>query len=149
MAGQRKQSPIVSMETRYGGKKTNGKPRKTGVNCVNADGEKFTLLNPSGKSAKYAAEIKRGVRYTNDGRVKRDDKGNALKFLANHYGIAMENTVAIGDNLNDRSMVVAAGTGVAVGNAVEGLKDAADFISLSNDEGAVAQVIKKFGYING
>lgn len=78
-----------------------------------------------------------------------DDKGNALKFLANHYGIAMENTVAIGDNLNDRSMVVAAGTGVAVGNAVEGLKDAADFISLSNDEGAVAQVIKKFGYING
>ena len=51
MAGQRKQSPIISMETRYGGKKTNGKPRKTGVNCVNADGEKFTLLNPSGKSA--------------------------------------------------------------------------------------------------
>lgn len=82
MAGQRKQSPIVSIETRYGGKKANGKPRKTGVNCVNADGEKFTLLNPSGKSAKYAAEIKRGVCYTSDGRIKRDDKGNAQKLTA-------------------------------------------------------------------
>lgn len=82
MAGKRKQSPIVSMETRYGGKKANGKPRKTGVNCVNADGENFTLLNPSGKSAKYAVEIKRGVRYTNDGRIKCDDKGNAQKLTA-------------------------------------------------------------------
>ena len=43
---------------------------------------KWALLNPSGKSAKYAAEIKRGVRYTNDGRVKRDDKGNAQKLTA-------------------------------------------------------------------
>ena len=78
-----------------------------------------------------------------------DDKGNALKFLANHYGISIENTVAIGDNLNDLPMIVAAGTGVAVGNAAQGLKEAADFISCTNDEGAVAQVIKKFGYING
>ena len=58
----------------------------------------------------------------------------------------MSETVAIGDNLNDLSMIVAAGTGVAVGNAVDELKAAADFISLSNDEGAVAQVINKFGW---
>lgn len=80
MAKQRKQSPIVSMETRYGGKKANGKPRKTGVNCVNADGEKFTLLNPSGKSAKYAVELKQGVRRTNDGNVKRDADGKLLRL---------------------------------------------------------------------
>ena len=82
MANKKERSPIVDMQTRYGGTRVNGKKRKTGVNCTNADGEKFTLLNPSGKSAKYAAEIKRGVRYTNDGKVKRDDKGNAQKLTA-------------------------------------------------------------------
>lgn len=78
-----------------------------------------------------------------------DDKGSALKFLAQHYHIPVESTVAIGDNLNDLPMIVAAGTGVAVGNATEGLKAAADYISCTNDQGAVAQVIKKIGYING
>lgn len=75
-----------------------------------------------------------------------DTKGAALEFLAKRCGIDMSETVAIGDNLNDLSMIVAAGTGVAVGNAVDELKAAADFISLSNDEGAVAQVINKFGW---
>ncbi|MGN0817885.1 MAG: Cof-type HAD-IIB family hydrolase [Candidatus Coproplasma sp.] len=75
-----------------------------------------------------------------------DDKGSAVKFLASHYGVPIEKTVAIGDNLNDLSMIKAAGIGVAVGNAVQELKDSADFISVTNDEGAVAQVIEKFGY---
>jgi hypothetical protein len=77
-----------------------------------------------------------------------DDKGNALKYLANHYNIDIKDTVAIGDNLNDLSMIQAAGVGVAVGNATQPLKDEADFITITNDEGAVAEVIKKFGYIN-
>ncbi len=75
-----------------------------------------------------------------------DNKGEALKFLAGHYNIPLEKTVAVGDNLNDLSMIVAAGTGCAVGNAVQTLKDAADFVSISNNEGAVAQIIKKFGF---
>ena len=77
-----------------------------------------------------------------------DTKGEALKFLASHYGIDIAKTVAVGDNLNDLSMIEAAGTGVAVGNAVEELKARADFVALTNDEGAVAQVIEKFGYGN-
>ena len=77
-----------------------------------------------------------------------ETKGSALKFLAEHYGVPMHATCAIGDNLNDLSMVEAAGVGVAVGNAVKGLKERADFIAVTNDEGAVAQVIEKFGYYN-
>lgn len=76
-----------------------------------------------------------------------DNKGEALKFLANYYNVPIEKTVAIGDNLNDLPMIIAAGTGCAVGNAVKELKDAADFISVSNNEGAVAQIIKKFGFV--
>lgn len=75
-----------------------------------------------------------------------DNKGNALKFLAQYYNVPVEKTVAVGDNLNDLSMVKVAGVGCAVGNAEMQLKEAADFISVSNNEGALAQIIKKFGF---
>lgn len=75
-----------------------------------------------------------------------DNKGEALKFIASHYGIPLQRTVAVGDNLNDLPMLQVAGVGVAVANATPALKEKADFITASNDEGAVAEVIKKFGY---
>ena len=76
-----------------------------------------------------------------------DNKGVALKYIADYYSIPYSSTVAVGDNLNDLSMIKTAGVGVAVGNAVQELKDAADFVSVTNNEGAVAQIIKKFGFI--
>ena len=76
-----------------------------------------------------------------------DNKGEALKYLANRYNIPLDKTVAAGDNLNDLPMIKAAGIGVAVGNAVDGLKAEADFVSVTNNEGAIAQIIEKFGYI--
>ena len=75
-----------------------------------------------------------------------DNKGEALKFIANYFNIDISSTVAIGDNLNDLSMVKASGVGVAVENATQALKDAADFVTVSNDEGAVAKIIEKFGF---
>lgn len=75
-----------------------------------------------------------------------DTKGSALKFLCERYGVPIQNACAVGDNLNDMSMISAAGYGVAVGNACEGLKRAAKYVTVSNDDGAVAEVIKKFGY---
>ena len=75
-----------------------------------------------------------------------DNKGEALKYIAEYYGIPMASTVAIGDNLNDLTMIKAANTGVAVGNAVQGLKDAATYVSVSNNECAVAKIIEKFGF---
>lgn len=78
---------------------------------------------------------------------KGETKGAAVKFLSAHYGVPIEKCCAVGDNLNDLSMIEAAGVGVAVGNGVEWLKAAADFVTVTNDEGAVARVIEKFGYI--
>lgn len=75
-----------------------------------------------------------------------DNKGEALKYLAEYYNIPLEKTVAAGDNLNDLSMVKVAGTGVAVANADPLLKAEAKFISVSNNDGALAQIIKKFGF---
>jgi len=75
-----------------------------------------------------------------------ETKGRALKYLADYYGIPIEKTVAIGDNLNDITMIEAAGVGVAVANGEELLKQKADFVSVSSDECAVKQVIERFGY---
>ena len=77
---------------------------------------------------------------------KGDDKGMALKYIADYFGIDLSSTVAIGDNLNDLSMIKIASVGVAVGNAVDELKMEADFIAVSNNEDAVAEVIEKFGF---
>lgn len=80
---------------------------------------------------------------------KGETKGSALKFLADRYDIPIEKTIAIGDNLNDISMIEAAGVGVAVKNGEEALKEAADVIAPANDECAVAEIIERFGYSNG
>lgn len=72
-------------------------------------------------------------------------KGETLLKLADKLGIKQEETLAIGDNSNDITMIEAAGLGVAVGNAVDALKEVADVImDETNDESAVAHVIEKY-----
>jgi len=68
-------------------------------------------------------------------------KGAALVKLAAHMGIPMEEVGAIGDQLNDLEMIKAAGLGVAVENACPELKSSADYITASNDEDGVAEVV--------
>ena len=63
--------------------------------------------------------------------------------LAKRLGIAIEDTVAVGDNLNDLSMVKAAGLGVSVANGVDALKEAADLVVPSVQEGGVARLIER------
>lgn len=55
-------------------------------------------------------------------------KGNALHYLADLLGVDRAATIAIGDSTNDRTMVEAAGLGLAVENAVPALKEVADEI---------------------
>lgn len=71
-------------------------------------------------------------------------KGNGLKFAAKLNNIDLSETIAVGDEMNDYTMIQAAGLGVAVSNANEKLKSVADYITLSNDEDGVAAVIEKF-----
>ena len=71
-------------------------------------------------------------------------KGAALTALANHLGIPMECTMALGDNENDLSMLRTAAVGVAMANATDKVKAEADFITLSNNEGGVGHAVAKF-----
>ena len=73
------------------------------------------------------------------------NKGSGLLTLAKLLGIRQEETIAIGDNFNDLSMILAAGLGVGVQNTVEDMKPLCDVITeATNNEGAVAEVIERY-----
>ncbi len=68
-------------------------------------------------------------------------KGTAIINLCHHLNIDVDKTIAVGDYNNDISMFKAAGIGIAVSNACKEALDAADYITVSNDEHAIARVI--------
>jgi hypothetical protein len=73
------------------------------------------------------------------------NKGQGLLSLAELLGVKREETIAIGDNYNDLSMIKAAGLGVGVQNSAEGMKKDCDYITQATcNENAVAEVINKF-----
>lgn len=72
-------------------------------------------------------------------------KGNALLKLMDLLNIKPEEVLSIGDNMNDRTMIEVAGTGVAVANAVPELLERADYIcEKDHNNSAVAEAIHKF-----
>ena len=72
------------------------------------------------------------------------DKGEALRFLLRHLGLEASQVLAMGDGGSDLPLLQAAGIGVAMANATEGVKAAADFVTTSCDEDGVAVALEKF-----
>ena len=72
------------------------------------------------------------------------DKGAALVSLCSALGLPVECAIAVGDQGNDLSMIRAAGLGVAMGNATEEVKAAADAVTADCDHDGVAEVIKTY-----
>ena len=71
-------------------------------------------------------------------------KGNSVKILSNYLSINIDDVICIGDNENDIEMVKYAGLGVAMGNGVDSLKEVADYVTDTNINSGVANVINKF-----
>lgn len=71
-------------------------------------------------------------------------KANALRELCRHLQIPLEQVCAIGDNGNDVEMLQIAGIGVAMENAIEEAKRAADVVTQSNDREGVAEFLEKY-----
>ena len=69
------------------------------------------------------------------------NKGNTLKRLGEELGIAPSEMLAIGDQENDLAMIQLAGVGVAMKNAVDSIKNVADYITADNNSSGVAQAI--------
>lgn len=73
------------------------------------------------------------------------NKGAGLLWLARKLGIKPEETMALGDNFNDLSMIKAAGLGVGMANTNPEMKDQCDFITTAdNNHDGVAEAIERF-----
>ena len=73
------------------------------------------------------------------------NKGEAVKMLCRLLDVPIENAVAVGDAANDLSMIIAAGTGVAMANGTEEVKAVADYITTrDNNHDGIAEVVDRF-----
>lgn len=73
---------------------------------------------------------------------KDSSKSAGIDKIIEHYGISLEETMAIGDGGNDIDMIKHAGIGVAMGNANDDVKAAADFVTTSVDEDGILNAVK-------
>jgi hypothetical protein len=71
-------------------------------------------------------------------------KGNTLEILAKRMGIPLSETFAIGDGINDVSLLSTAGFSVAMGNAVEEVRAVAQALARPNWEGGAADSILRY-----
>ena len=71
-------------------------------------------------------------------------KGLALIALAEYLGLDRSKTIAMGDGLNDTSMLEEAGIGIAMANGCDEALDAADWVTSHCDEDGVAKAIEKY-----
>ena len=71
-------------------------------------------------------------------------KGAACKTLAQKYGYTLDNIMSIGNGGNDVDMLKKCGIGVAVGNAVQKAKDAADYICPPQSDDGAIEAIERF-----
>ncbi len=97
--------------------------------------EGISLLNPHGPHP------------TADMTVMGCDKGDAIVHIAEKMNIPLQNTYAFGDGINDLAMLKKAGHGVAMGNAVEPVKEAAEFITTDIKDDGVYNGLKYFELI--
>ncbi len=95
------------------------------------------------------AEFSQGDARGNSGEItkKAFTKGSALQYLSDYLGIPIEDTIAIGDSENDMSMLMAAGVGIAMGNAGDEVKKAADDVTASIEDDGVFHAFKKYGLL--
>ena len=69
-------------------------------------------------------------------------KGNAIAGLCKFLKIDLKDVIAMGDGLNDISMIKQVGLGIAMGNAKDEVKKVAKIVTCTNNESAVAKIIK-------
>lgn len=95
-------------------------------------GQLYTHVIRSPMYAGYMCEISRAG----------STKWSGIRHLADEWGIADADIVAVGDDVNDIPMIEGAGLGIAMGNAVDELKEVADYIAPSHDDDGLAEVVR-------
>ena len=88
-----------------------------------------------------AATIVQSQTYYLDITAPTANKGDGITRLAEAFGAGLADTIAIGDQANDLAMFARAGRSIAMGQGPQAVRDAADAVTLGNDEDGVAHAI--------
>lgn len=72
------------------------------------------------------------------------NKGNAIKYLLNKLNIDSKDAICFGDSINDIDMFNACGIKVAMGNALDDIKDIATYVTDTNDNEGIAKFFDKY-----
>ena len=70
-----------------------------------------------------------------------------MDAILDHFGISLENAMAFGDGENDLSMLIHAGTGVAMGSASDQVKKLSDYVTGTVDEDGIVTALEHFGLL--
>lgn|GEM_PF-10794 len=92
--------------------------------------------------------ITRSNPYSIDIIPKGGSKIKGIEIFCQLHGIDVLETMAFGDSWNDMEMLQGVGFGVAMGNAIEPLKEVADFVTTSNDKDGIARAFMQFGLLD-
>lgn len=76
------------------------------------------------------------------------DKGKGLEKMAEYLGLDIAETMAFGDGGNDISILRRAGVGVAMGNAGDDVKQAADYVTSHVDDNGIRNALMHYGVID-
>ncbi len=112
---------------------------------ADTDDDNITKLEKvlSSHSEAHKYDFVRSEEYLYEMLPKGSNKGIAIKKLSEILNIDIKKTIAIGDYYNDVQMLKTAGLGVAVANATDEAKAAADRITVSNEDNAIAKIISE------
>ena len=124
------------------------------------DADKLTIYFPNENSKayydtvfkpKYCADLSVTVGDTIwiDFMNKGIDKGSALRFLSHKLAVSADEMMAFGDTYNDVEMLKAVKYSYIVANASEDMRQYANFITKSNDDDGVSEIIRKVIKNNG
>lgn len=115
---------------------------------------KAMIVAPPEDVARYQAELREVIGdetyiaqsqpYLIEIMPKDINKAHSLELLCDRLGITKDEVMACGDNTNDAEMVIWAGTGVAMANAVDALKEVSEYVCEEERSYGVAEAIEKF-----
>lgn len=117
--------------------------RDAGIEMLTVD---KTMGDETRKFLERSFDLYEQVRHF-DALIKGENKAKGMDLALEALGIPLENSVAVGDSENDIGMVVHAGAGIAVGNACEELKAAADWVSAPCGEGGLVRALEHLGLV--